>query len=42
MFLDVMEVSKFTHTELMGLDVFDFMIYYNTLVQKAKKKNNGR
>lgn len=39
MFLDIMEVSKFSHTELMAMDVFDFMIFYNTLVQKAKKKN---
>ena len=38
MLIDIMEVSKFTHTELMGLDVFQFMIYYNTLVQKAKNK----
>ena len=39
MLIDIMEASKFSHTELMGLDVFQFMIFYNTLVQKAKKKN---
>lgn len=42
MLIDIMEVSKFSHTELKGMDVFDFMIYYNTLVQKAKKNTKTK
>lgn len=38
MLLKLHEASGYSHTELTGMDVYDFMLLYNELVHEARKK----
>lgn len=42
MLLKLVEVSGIGYTELKGLDIYEFMLLYNELVNEAKRKQKNK